>query len=108
MSRWRRSLLCHIVDNIHIPPMPPQTSQLRDAHVLIAVSCHRSGGLVKHARISSTKTVDNHLEFLDIAVQQLVEEVRAGSHRFPDPGRPNQHTSLGRKVGSTVRAEPRG
>ncbi|RNE97163.1 putative retrotransposon hot spot (RHS) protein, partial [Trypanosoma cruzi] len=56
----------------------------------------------------STKTVDYHLDFLGIAVQQLVEEVRAGSHRFPDTGRPNQHTLLGCKVGHTVNAEPRG
>ncbi|RNC33770.1 putative retrotransposon hot spot (RHS) protein [Trypanosoma cruzi] len=89
-------------------PCPPQTSQLRDAHVLIAVCCHRSGGLVRHVRISSTKTVEYHLEFLGIVVQRLVEEVRAGIHRLPDPGRPNQHTPLWLKVGPTVRAGPRG
>ncbi|RNC57286.1 putative retrotransposon hot spot (RHS) protein [Trypanosoma cruzi] len=108
MSRWRRSLLCHIVDNIHIPPMPPQTSQFRDAHVLIAVSCHRIGGLVKHLHCTPTKTVDDHLEFLRIVVQQLVEEVRAGRHRLPNPGRPNQLTSPRRQFGPAVRAEPLG
>ncbi|KAF8307989.1 hypothetical protein TcBrA4_0002590 [Trypanosoma cruzi] len=55
-----------------------------------------------------SKTVDNFLEFLRIVVQQLVEEVRAGIHRLPDPGHPNQHTLLGRKVGPTVTAEPLG
>ncbi|RNC40831.1 putative retrotransposon hot spot (RHS) protein [Trypanosoma cruzi] len=71
------------------------------------VSRHRLDGLVKQ-KCSIRNKVNNHLEFLHVVLQQLVEEVQTGSHRLPDLGRPNQHTPLGRKVGRTVSAEPFG
>ncbi|RNF09008.1 putative retrotransposon hot spot (RHS) protein [Trypanosoma cruzi] len=96
---------CHVVDNIRIHPTEKQGSKNTVNTELIHVFCHRPAGLFKQKCFIS-KNVQNHREFLRIAVQQLVEEVRAGNHRLPNPGRPNQQKPLRRKVGPTVRAEP--
>ncbi|RNC55763.1 putative retrotransposon hot spot (RHS) protein [Trypanosoma cruzi] len=70
------------------------------------VFSHSLGCLVKQG-CSITNKARNRRESLRIAVQQLVEEVRTGSHRLPDPGRP-KHTPPRRKFSPNVTAEPSG
>ncbi|ESS55366.1 hypothetical protein TCDM_13167 [Trypanosoma cruzi Dm28c] len=99
--------LCRVVDNALPHPTPRQSlHNLYDAG-LTHVFLHRSGGHVRHI-CSTHHKVRNHWELLRIAVQQLVEEVRTGSHRFPDPGCPNQHTRMRRKVLLRTTAKPLG
>ncbi|ESS57134.1 hypothetical protein TCDM_12436 [Trypanosoma cruzi Dm28c] len=98
-------LLCRAVDSIPIEPTPRQTPHNRRITGVTHVYWHRFDGLVKHLRRISQK-VESNLEFLRIAVQQLVEEVRTGIHQLPNPGRPNQHTRIRRKVGLTVTDGP--
>ncbi|RNC37886.1 putative retrotransposon hot spot (RHS) protein, partial [Trypanosoma cruzi] len=83
-----------------LPKKKEDSLRFRSIHVFP----HRLGGLVKQ-ECSITNKARNRRESLRIVVQQLIEEVRAGSHRLPDTGRPNQHTPLGLKVGPTASAE---
>ncbi|RNC36100.1 putative retrotransposon hot spot (RHS) protein [Trypanosoma cruzi] len=74
---------------------------------LTHVFWHRSGGLLQNISPTHHK-VRNHWELLRIAVRQLVEEIKAGSHRTHNPKRRNQHTRMRRKVLLRTIAEPLG